>query len=343
MNIKKLILKILAQKKEIRTADIVEKTGFSRGYISRFLKELQEEGKIILIGKANQARYVEASKKAFKEAKRRILKIHRVLANTGLSEDVVLDNIKKESGIFIGLPGNVSSILDYAFSEMLNNAIDHSQSEKIEIEIKRDSNGVFFSVIDKGVGIFNNITRKKRLNNEMEAIQDLLKGKQTTAPEAHTGEGIFFTSRASDTLVIQSSRKKLIFNNVLGDVFIQDVKNRIGTKVTFAISVKSKKKLSDIFKEYTDDSYEFSKTVVAVKLYKMGDIYISRSQARRIMSGLDKFKTVVLDFDRVKTVGQGFADEVFRVWQKHHLNIKIIPKNTNENINFMIKRVLSGM
>jgi aspartokinase len=75
----------------------------------------------------------------------------------------------------------------------------------------------------------------------------------------------------------------------------------------------------------------------------MGDIYISRSQARRIMSGLDKFKTVVLDFDRVKTVGQGFADEVFRVWQKHHLNIKIIPKNTNENINFMIKRVLSGM
>ena len=54
--------------------------------------------------------------------------------------------------------------------------------------------------------------KKKNLNSEMEAIQDLLKGKQTTAPEAHSGEGIFFTSKVSSVLTIQSSHKKLIYS-----------------------------------------------------------------------------------------------------------------------------------
>ena len=56
------------------------------------------------------------------------------------------------------------------------------------------------------------------------------------------------------------------------------------------------------------------------------------------MSGLEKFKHVTLDFRGVKTVGQGFADEVFRVWQKNHPSITIEPKNMNDNVRFMTKR-----
>ena len=74
----------------------------------------------------------------------------------------------------------------------------------------------------------------------------------------------------------------------------------------------------------------------------MGTEYISRSQARRILGGLDKFRTVILDFKNVKTVGQGFADEVFRVWKRHYPNIDIVTKNANENITFMIKRALAN-
>jgi uncharacterized protein (DUF1330 family) len=105
--------------------------------------------------------------------------------------------------------------------------------------------------------------------------------------------------------------------------------------------VNSGKKLTDIFKQYTDTggSYEFSKTKVLVKLYKMGSNYISRSQARRLLVGLDKFKTIIIDFDKIITIGQGFTDEVFRVWQKKHPQIKIEIKNAGKNIDFMIKRV----
>ncbi len=78
------------------------------------------------------------------------------------------------------------------------------------------------------------------------------------------------------------------------------------------------------------------KTVIS--LYKIGTDFIPRSQARRIVSGLEKFKKIILDFKDVDTVGQAFADEVFRVWKRSHSNINIEHQNANENIKFMIKR-----
>lgn len=340
LDIKKLILKALDKKGEAKAADIVKASGFSRAYVNRFLKQLREEGKIILIGKANKARYIKADKKALARARKSVTSVHKILKNVNLAEDAILDEIKRDTGIFIDLPKNILDILDYAFTEMLNNAIEHSKSKNIEIIMKRDSANARFDVADKGIGIFNNIMQKKKLHSHMEAIQDLLKGKQTTAPEGHSGEGIFFTSKVADLLTIQSSKKKLIFNNIVDDVFVHDVKKTKGTKVVFVISLKSKRRIENIFKKYAGDLYEFSKTVVAVRLYKMDNAYISRSQARRVMTGLDKFKTIVLDFKNIKTVGQAFADEIFRVWQGHHRGIRVEYKNANENIEFMIRRAL---
>jgi hypothetical protein len=205
--------------------------------------------------------------------------------------------------------------------------------EKNDAEIR-------FEIIDHGIGVYNNIMDKFKLSDEMEAIGELMKGKLTTAKEAHTGEGIFFTSKAVDNMIIQSSNKKLIFNNIIGDIFIRTIKPYKGTKVNCFINSNSKNDLSRIFNQYSNDDYAFNKTKVTVKLYKMGTEYVSRSQARRIITRLDKFKTIILDFKDVETVGQGFADEIFRVWKSRNHQIEIIPVNQNENIDFMIKRAV---
>lgn len=338
MDIRDFILKTISRKKQIRAADIVKASGFSRAYANRFLKELQAEGKIVRIGKANRSIYIEASPDARQKALRNTLFFRRQIVNKGLQEDVILDEVKKNSGIFFDLPSNVSRILDYAFTEIVNNAIEHSRSETIEIFLKKEKETVRFDVVDRGIGIFRNIMKKKKLASELEAIQDLLKGKQTTAPREHSGEGIFFTSKAADVLTIQSSSKKLTFNNKVSDIFIEDAKEFSGTKVSFAVSIGSKKELRKIFGEYTDDFLEFSKTKVRVKLYKLDTDYISRSQARRVLVGLEKFKTVILDFSGVETVGQAFADEIFRIWKGRYPKIEISARNANENIDFMIKR-----
>ena len=340
MDIRKVILNLLKKKKQLKVADVIKVTGFSRAYISRIFQELRQENRVVLVGKANRAQYVLASVKEIEKAQRKILNVRRTLINKNLSEDVVLDKIKRESGIFFGLRQNISHILDYAFTEMLNNAIEHSGSKKIIIKMQRDSKNINFEVIDRGVGIFNHIMRKRGLKNELEAIQDLLKGKQTTVPKAHTGEGVFFTSKAVDLLIIKGSNKKLIIDNRIDDIFIKDIKKIKGTEVICKISLNSLKDLSAIFREYAGENFKFDKTRVTIKLFETGRSYISRSQARRVLFGLEKFKVIILDFKNIEAIGQGFADEVFRVWQKRNPNMQIIDKNYNENIEFMIKRVL---
>jgi len=342
MDIEHLIISRLRKSGSVKTADIVKATGFSRVYVNRVLRGLRDEGLIVLFGKANKAHYVLASRSGIARAKKGAMEAHCILKNEGLSEDIVLDGIRKDTGIFMGLSDNVSRIAAYAFTEMLNNAIEHSRARQIEVLVQRSKENIRFKVIDKGIGIFNSIIGKRHLAGELEAIQDLMKGKLTTSPESHTGEGIFFTSRAVDILIIESSKKKLIFNNLLEDIFIKNIKETRGTKIICSIDLHTGKRLEDIFKGYTDDSFEFSKTEAKVRLYQHGTEYISRSQARRILEGLDKFKTVKLDFAGVESVGQGFADEVFRVWKTRHPASEIIPVNANENILFMINRAKAG-
>ena len=338
MDIKSLILNTLSKKEWVRAQDIVRVTGLSRAYVNRFFQELRREGKILLLGKANKARYASATSVNFKKAKSELTHFKRVFKNSNLFEDRVLGEIKAESGIFFGLSENVSKILDYAFTEMMNNAIEHSMSKTVAVDMSKNKGDVGFAVSDGGIGIFKNIMGKYRLENELEAIRELLKGKRTTSPEAHTGEGIFFTSKIADALVIKSSNKKLLFNNLINDIFIRDLKPIRGTKVEFQISLKSKRDLNSVFREYGGEAFEFAKTKVVVDLYKLDKDFISRSQARRIVSGLDQFKSVMLDFKDVSTVGQAFADEVFRVWQARNPIIEIRHQNANDNIKFMINR-----
>ena len=336
MELRTLILNTIKKQGQVKTADIVGLTGHSRAYVHRFLKTLADEGVIILMGKANQAHYVLPLKKGASKAKP--LMVRRIMTNKGLTEDKVLQEIKENSAIFQGVSGNVCSIIDYSFTEMLNNAIEHSTSEKIAVLIMKTATDIRFTVADQGIGIFNNIMNKKRLGASIDAIQDLLKGKETTAPDAHSGEGIFFTSKIADLLIIKSFEKKLVFDNARQDIYIKDVKPVRGTRVDFVLGLRSKKKLVDLFGKYTDESLKFSKTGVKVKLYSQDVDYVSRSQARRILVGMDKFKTIELDFKDVKTIGQAFADEIFRLWQAQHKDVKFIIKGAGENVMLMINR-----
>jgi len=340
-DIRKIILVQLSKKEQIRVADIIETTGFSRAYINRFFQGLRRDGKIALIGKANQAFYVLSKNKD--KAKKDILSVRTFLKNNNLSEDIVLKKVKTNNGIFLDLPSNIINIFDYAFTEMLNNAIEHSLSKNITVLVQRHENELRFEVLDFGIGIFKNIMQKKKLQNTMNAIQDLLKGKQTTNPKEHSGEGIFFTSKLADKMIIFGSNKKLIFDNAIGDVFIQDSARSIGTKIVFEISLDNKKTLQDVFNAYSGEKFSFDKTRVIVDLFALDALYVSRSQAKRVLVGLDKFKEVILDFKNVQTIGQGFADEIFRVWQKKHPEIKIECENTSDNVLFMIKRARSAI
>ena len=67
---------------------------------------------------------------------------------------------------------------------------------------------------------------------------------------------------------------------------------------------------------------------------------VARSHARRILRDKDEFKEVFFDFNGIEFMGQGFADEIFRVFQNAHPDIVLRPINANEAVLGMIQHVI---
>ena len=343
---KQKILAIAAQEGKIFTRQLAGKYGVSRQYASSLVAELVAENKLIKLGATKKALYVSPAY-ARKHPDIFPPKYRKTYVNKGLEEHKVLDQIERSFPPLGKLPENVRSIFTYAFSEMLNNAIEHSASARVGVEVTIRNKKLSFVVDDHGIGVFRNIKRKRRLRSELEAIQDLMKGKTTTMPRAHSGEGIFFTSKAGDLFELDSFGYQLIIDNKIPDVFVKKPKRtKRGTKVVFEIGTTAKRHLRELFDQYTGQTagsdYGFDKTKIQIKLYTIGGVHISRSQARRVLSGLEKFRIIVFDFDKVPVVGQAFADEIFRVFHARHPKIKLEAINMNEAAKFMIKRAIGA-
>jgi anti-sigma regulatory factor (Ser/Thr protein kinase) len=270
--------------------------------------------------------------------------LHRV---QGLKEDEVWTN--DIAPRLRGLPRNVIDLWHYGCTEMINNVIDHSGSDVILIDIDRSPLSTQIAVDDEGVGIFRKIATALDLEDERHAVLELSKGKVTTDPDNHTGEGIYFSSRAFDVFRILSGGVYFQHQRVkdedwiLGDEIPEDEPN--GTGVYMTLANDSTRTLRQVFDEYaTDrDDYRFDRTVVPVKLLQYGDDrLVSRSQARRLMNRFELFRVVILDFQGVDSIGQAFADEVFRVFRSRHPGIDIVPINANEEVVRMISRVSAG-
>jgi len=342
MKNKDKILQLIEQKGRVTGREITEAVGVSRQYVNLVISGLIAEDKVVRLGGTRGAFYVS---KAYIAEHPEIVPntLKKRYVNKSLEEHKVFLEIEDKLPQLKDFPENVRSIFTFAFSEMFNNAIEHSGSKIISVEVTIRDKFLSFIVNDAGVGVFRNIMKKRNLKSEIEAIQDLLKGKTTTMPRTHSGEGIFFTSKAGDMFTLDSFSQMLVINNLTHDIsarYATAVKR--GTRVIFKIKTDSDRQLNDVFKKYTnindDSDYGFDKTEIRVKLYTSGGIHISRSQARRILERLEKFKVILLDFENVPLVGQAFVDEIYRAFQNAHSDILIQEENMSEGVKFMVKR-----
>jgi anti-sigma regulatory factor (Ser/Thr protein kinase) len=260
-----------------------------------------------------------------------------------LAEDLVWTN--DISPIIGKLPENVLDIWRYAFTEMFNNAIDHSGGSLIYVQIRRTAKDTEMFIADDGIGIFKKIQMALGLLDERHAILELSKGKLTTDPKKHTGEGIFFTSRMVDSFDIMSGG--VYFSHLFGDsedwIFERE-KFEHGTSVWMKLDNHTARREEKIFDQYSGgEEYGFNKTVVPVKLAQYGtDKLISRSQAKRLLSRVELFRVVAFNFKDVESIGQAFADEIFRVFAKEHPEIELVSYNANSQVKRMIDRAKSG-
>ena len=306
--------------------------GISRQAVSLHLRRLMAAGAIFKTGSTRAARYFPAD--AAPESRR----IKRGLTLAGLDEAKVYEEVAMTLNLS-RLPANVESIVHYAFTEMLNNAIDHSMADSCSIEVVLGASKLSFSIRDGGIGAFHSIAEKLALEDEHAALIELIKGKTTTMPSAHSGEGIFFVSRSADHFTLRSHRLQIEWDRKRDDMFVSNPRFIKGTLVQFELLKDSRIRLEDIFGEFAPEDYDFKfeKTRVLVKLLQQD--YVSRSEAKRLVHNLDKFSEIELDMRDVKHVGQGFVDEVFRVFAAAHPGIIIRATHASAAVDAMIRHV----
>ena len=184
--------------------------------------------------------------------------------------------------------------------------------------------------------------RELDLEDERHAVLELAKGKVTTDPAHHTGEGIFFTSRMFDHFTIFSGTGSFTHTHGEAEDWIFDNHaSQEGTAVLMDLKHKTSRTTKEVFDRFTSgEEYTFTKTVVPVRLAKYGEEQlISRSQAKRLVARIDRFKVVVFEFAGVDMIGQAFADEVFRGFAQAHPDMELYATQVHMPVEHMIRRV----
>lgn len=301
----------------------------SRQAVNKHLQKLVLDGALIPEGKTRSRTYRLAS----------LLEWQRFYPISPESEE---DQVwaRDISPVLGNLPQNVMDIWHFCITEMFNNAVDHSRGKGIYIKVAKTAANTQILLEDDGVGIFRKIQAALSLLDERHAILELAKGKLTTDPKRHTGQGIFFTSRLLDSFDILSGG--CFFTHTFGsneDWILERPESSDGTAVFMKLNNHSARTDKQIFDQYSSgDDYGFTKTVVPVRLAQYGeDKLISRSQAKRLLARVDLFRTVLFDFKGVEAIGQAFADEIFRVFAQSHPQMDLTPINANPQVQQMIQ------
>jgi anti-sigma regulatory factor (Ser/Thr protein kinase) len=233
-----------------------------------------------------------------------------------------------------------TGVARYAFTEMLNNAIDHASASTIGIRVTETDTFLGFEISDDGVGVFAHLAAGLGLRNDLEAVAELTKGKRTTDPARHSGEGIFFTSKAVTTFALKANGIEWLVDNAREDLALGASEVSTGTIVQFSIDRRSSTTTAEVFARFTRD-HQFVRSSPVIRLFEIDVDFVSRSEAKRLLTGMESFEEITLDFSGVQSVGQGFVDEVFRVWLNSHPSTLLTPINMNAEVDFMIKRGLA--
>jgi anti-sigma regulatory factor (Ser/Thr protein kinase)/predicted transcriptional regulator len=307
--------------------DIAVKHQISRQTVYRYLRELVAQN---IIRRNEQGDYALVSH-TFKKN----------YDNISLNEDIIWRN--DIAPFFAAIPRKAFDKAQYIFAEIMNNAIEHSESKDIQVALLKNQIALVMIIVDYGIGIFNKIQTTFNLPEKSFAILELLKGKLTTEPEKHTGEGIFFSSRIADNFYIFSDKLTFISDEAADDFFTND-QPISGTAVSAKIYFDNDTPINEVFRAFTEHPEHlcFSATHVPVRLLEYGSenpILVSRSEARRLLSRFESFSRITLDFAGVLDIRQGFADEVFRVFPNEHPDCIIETVNCNEQVQFMIAYV----
>lgn len=310
--------------------EVADLMGTSRLTVQKILNQMIARGYVRATGKTRAVRY---------ELVKELLNVVTVPL-AGLDESSIWNEHFQR---FFAIPGSTAmSLAQYAATEIINNAIDHSAGTSVLIAARREGSCIVVRVQDNGIGAFRRIQEHFGLDTMQSAVFELAKGKLTTDPARHSGLGVFFSSRACTSFALAANGLTLHHRIRGRDYLFETQPSSDGTFVHMEFPLHSTMTTDELFKKYeVDGQHGFDRTVVPLRLAEVGEeTLVSRSQAKRVLARVDRFREVFLDFEGIESIGQAFADEIFRVFAVAHPEVNFKTIGTNENIDRMISLAL---
>jgi anti-sigma regulatory factor (Ser/Thr protein kinase) len=261
----------------------------------------------------------------------------------GMQEDIPW---QRDFAPHFDLPPHVTRMIRHGFTELVNNAADHSGGSSVTVSLRQTPSHVQLLVSDDGCGVFDKICQAFDIADAQHAMLELSKGRLTSQPEMHTGRGLFFSSQLADVFDIHA-------NNTAFQRRAWEASGwqpgrplpRQGSSIYMAIALDTQRTLDQVLEAWSVDGtgIEFDQTTIALRLLAgPGQPLDSRAQARRVAARLPMFKRAEISFDGVEDVGHGFADELFRVFARAHQEVELRPTHMTPRIAALVKSAQNG-
>jgi anti-sigma regulatory factor (Ser/Thr protein kinase) len=228
------------------------------------------------------------------------------------------------------LPPAVQAMAQHAFTELLNNAIDHSGGHSVTVSMRQTPLQLQLLVSDDGVGLFQRVAEHFDLPEPAVAMLELAKGKLTSDPDRHCGHGLFFTAQLADVFDLHANTAAFQRRGWDGGRWhAQRPATKAGTSIYLAIALDTPRTLEQVLHAHSasGQGWAFERTRVPMALLLPEGVrqLSSRAEARRALSRLEQFATAELDFSGVDHIGHGFADELLRVGARRLPGLQLQP------------------
>lgn len=312
---------------------IEERTGASRRAAQSALKRLVDAGWLAKTGTSRRPVFSPGA----------LRQVARSYTLYGLQEDLPW---QRDFAPHFALPKHVARMVQHGFTELVNNAADHSGGSSVTVSLRQTPTHVQLLVSDDGIGVFDKICTAFALEDPQHAMLELSKGRLTSAPDAHTGRGLFFSSQLADVFDIHANNTAYQRRAWESSGWKKGrALPRQGSSIYMAIALNTTRTLDGVMNAWSigGDGIEFDQTRVQLRLLTTdGQALDSRAQARRVGARLTTFKRAEIDFDGVIDVGHGFTDELFRVFAKANPQIELVATNATPRIEALVKSARAG-
>ena len=314
-------------------AQVMQRLGVSRRSALALLRRLVAAQWLVREGKGRQARWRPGA----------LRQVVQRYALPGLQEDLPW---ARDFAPHFELPAGVARMAQHAFTELLNNAIDHSGGTQVTVSMRQTALHLQLLVSDDGCGIFQRIEQAFDIADPGLAMLELSKGKLTSDPARHRGRGLFFTSRLGDLFDLHANESAFQYRGGDGRHWHSGRPlPRQGSSVYLAIALDTARTLDAVLRAHSLDGagYGFERTVVPLQLMLGAATGLeSRAQARRVAARLQHFRRAELDFSGIGEIGHGFADELFRVFLLQHPTLEVVPVGMAPRVAALVDSVRVG-